>query len=348
MSPGYILATPGRFVRSMTTIGRRYPFIEVKNPAGAFTIALPAAHTETPFDFVKKLRNCDFAEATAWLASRYGRTVPSPRSTKAALVTDTRADGLELARKTYCAQTEKETGILSNWAKEGGYNSQFLKEAEVFAALGNKLTRTSANDDREAADAFEAAGLILRGVGHRTRVDETQFLPIEIPARDLFSTTRIVFTVRDTKGRITGFAGRAVGDEQPKYLFSRGFPRVESLYRIEHVISQVRTARARAKTKLPAERLSHLILVEGLVDALRLESLGLPTAAILGNRLTAKQAELIVELASQWERSGTPLAVAPFSWILTRLEKRAESPVCANSWNWRLVTLLSVLTSFIQ
>jgi hypothetical protein len=47
MSPGYILATPGRFVRSMTTIGRRYPFIEVKNPAGAFTIALPAAHTET-------------------------------------------------------------------------------------------------------------------------------------------------------------------------------------------------------------------------------------------------------------------------------------------------------------
>ena len=203
--------------------------------------------------------------------------------------------------------------MLSNWAGKRGYSLQFLTDAGVFAALGNKLTRVCANDDREAADALQAAGLVMRGTGPGTRAGETQSLPIEIPARDLFSTARVIFTIRNWEGGISGFAGRAQnGDEQPKYLFSQGFPRGETLYRIERAVSQARSARTKAGVKPPAGRLFHLILVEGLVDALRLESVGLHAAAILGSRLAGTQAELLVDLAREWDRSGAGLAVHLF------------------------------------
>lgn len=264
------------------------------------------------YDLVKKLRACDFANAVDWLANRYGRELPSLHPTGPAPAADTRAHGLELAQGIYRIQTGKERNILSSWAEERGYSFQFLTDAGVFAALGNKLTRASAND-REAADALQAAGLIMRGTGPGTRIGETQSLPIEIPARDLFSTARVVFAIHNADGGLSGFAGRAVGkDDQPKYLFSQGFPRGETLYRIERAMSLARAARARAGRKPPTGSLFHLILVEGFVDALRLESAGLHAAAILGNRLAAKQAELLVDLGREWDRSGTGLAVHLF------------------------------------
>ena len=52
--------------------------------------------------------------------------------------------------------------------------------------------------------------------------------------------------------------------------------------------------------------------IEGLLDALRLEALGLNAVAILGTQLTPAQAHLFAQLASDLDRDGCQLVVHLF------------------------------------
>lgn len=53
-------------------------------------------------------------------------------------------------------------------------------------------------------------------------------------------------------------------------------------------------------------------MVEGLLDALRIESLGLPAVAILGSRITKRQTDLLVNFARDLERLNQQLVIHLF------------------------------------
>ena len=89
---------------------------------------------------------------------------------------------------------------------------------------------------------------------------------------------RIIFPIRDKRGRVIGFGGRVMGDEQPKYLNSPEtalFNKGAELYGFYE---------ARKYTR----KLSRLIVVEGYMDVLALAQYGLSYAvATLGTATTA-------------------------------------------------------------
>lgn len=263
-----------------------------------------SAHGDV-FDLVKRQLNVDFQSALEWLAHRYHIEIPrfSKSSRDARLSNKTR--GLELGLKTYAKQSPKEAAELKSWAKGRKLKLSVLNEAEVFAAFPPKIATGHNIADREQIDDLEVAGLILRET--RTRPGQSIRLPFETPPRDFYSTKRIIFTIRNDRGSIAGFAGRAIGEDQPKYLFSPGFPRGDTLYRLH----ELRALRPRRKPKGHASVVD-LFVVEGLMDALRLDSLGLKAVALLGSQITANQVKLLTDYSNDLDRDGHQLAIHLF------------------------------------
>ncbi|WP_293347085.1 MULTISPECIES: DNA primase [unclassified Microcoleus] len=91
---------------------------------------------------------------------------------------------------------------------------------------------------------------------------------------------RIMIPIRDTQGRVIGFGGRALGDEQPKYLNSPEtelFDKGKTLYGLD-------------TAKIAISKADRAIVVEGYFDAIALQAAGISNAvASLGTALSLNQ-----------------------------------------------------------
>lgn len=87
---------------------------------------------------------------------------------------------------------------------------------------------------------------------------------------------RIVIPARDEKHFVIGFIGRSIdGEVQPKYLYSKGFPRKDILFNLNN-----------------AKRYDSCIVVEGSLDAMRVHQAGFPNVvATLGASVTKQHIE---------------------------------------------------------
>jgi DNA primase catalytic core len=255
------------------------------------------------FDLIKKQRNGDFRDALEWLAERYRFTFPvSPGIVRDKRISP-RIQGLNLGLGIFRQQNTQERNTLQEWALERGMEIDFLQKAEIFTVIPPKIAKSLEVNSREQLDALDSAGLIrLESV--RNDNQSNQVLPLEPIIRDYYNSRRILFTIRDDRGNIAGFAGRSIDNEHPKYLFSPGFPRGETLYRFH----KVRDARPHRGAK-DAKSVVDLFVVEGLMDALRMESLGLHAVALLGSQITAKQVTLLTNFAKDLDRDSFHLNV---------------------------------------
>lgn len=85
------------------------------------------------------------------------------------------------------------------------------------------------------------------------------------------SKRRIVIPARNERHKVIGFIGRAVNpDVQPKYLYSKGFPRKSTLFNLNN-----------------AKRYDSCIIVEGSLDAMKVHQAGFPNVvSSLGATIT--------------------------------------------------------------
>jgi len=253
------------------------------------------------YGLLMKLRGCDFRTALEWLSGRL--QVPLPERARLPAM-EPRQAGLQFAHEIFKRQRPSERERLREFAAKRGFEPGMLVKAEVFAAEPQKLSVAAEKRGRETIENLLAAGLIRR---LQLSPSTGGVLPTELPPRDFFYQPRVVFTLRDDRGTLVGFAGRAViPGEEPKYLYSPGFPRGQTLYRLDQVRSAIR-AQAVGKP----QRVD-VFVVEGLLDALRLESLGLNAVAVLGSQLTQDQAALFAQLASDLDRDQCQLVVHIF------------------------------------
>lgn len=260
------------------------------------------------YDLVKKCKGWNFQESVQWLADRYAFTLaPIQQGRKAPHTPNPRQLGLLAAVAAYQNPSEYESKILGFWSKQREFTKAFLKKAEVYAGKGNKLS-LQFGEDREALENLDSAGLIYRH-GFAKQPEPQQTLSLDVPPRDVFSRDRIIFTLRDSEGSLAGFAGRACSDtDKPKYLYSKGFPRSKILYRLHDVKRRIREEKPKEKSTNQID----LFVVEGLTDALRLESHGQLAVAVLGTELTQDQIGLIRDLSSEIDRKNQVLAIHLF------------------------------------
>ena len=113
--------------------------------------------------------------------------------------------------------------------------------------------------------------------------------PVSRGVYDYFRN-RIIFPIRDIRGQVIGFGGRAMGDGQPKYLNSPQtflFEKNNVLYALDQARDAIKLAK-------------QVIIVEGYVDAVIAHQYGTKqTVACIGSAITEKHIAQLKKLTKQ-------------------------------------------------
>ena len=273
------------------------------------------AHGDT-FKLVEERRSCNFVEAVEWLASHLGikRASRFPRlrvsQAPAALAVDWSYD-----RTLAVYRKRNGTAKVTKWLAKRGLPKSVATDAGLVLGSAGTLTGElrelfSENGPwRELQALFEQQRLIvpIRSVDP----SESLFADIDVQFRDFFVDERVLFPIKDLSGNTIGIAGRltrpAGASSTPKYLYSAGLAKSTTLYRGD-------VARRQIGNPLPVNRTESFIdvyICEGMMDALRLESLGKIAVALLGAQASEAQLDALIALA-QIAPAETPLRLNIF------------------------------------
>ena len=225
------------------------------------------------FDFVSRTSGVEFPEAVEMLAEKYGVEVTREEQ-------DPEAEARSKARKRLQELLERTAGFYASTlvsADEARASREYLASR----GLGEEvLTRFGVGYSPSAWDTLvkrgQQAGFSLAEMAEVGLVQTNR----EGGVYDRFRS-RIMFPIRDARGRTIGFGARATRDQQkPKYLNSAETPffkKSEVLYGIDIARpAMARTGRA--------------ILVEGYTDVLALHQAGFgEVVGIMGTALTEEQ-----------------------------------------------------------
>ena len=95
-------------------------------------------------------------------------------------------------------------------------------------------------------------------------------------------TGRVVIPIHNESGELVAYAGRALGDEKPKYKLPAGFRKSLALYNLRRAL-EARDGRA-------------VVVVEGFFDAMKVVQAGFPgVVSLMGATLSGHQEQLLVE-----------------------------------------------------
>jgi DNA primase len=227
--------------------------------------------------FVRQMDRLDFPEAVEALAARFGVTIPrrasrGPRDDRRERL----FEALAAAHRFYQEQL----------GRPGNKAAQYLKERDVSAELTKRLGLGYAPDSWDALSrallpAYPEILLVEAGL-LQPRSDGKS------GSYDRFRD-RLLFVLRDERGRPVGFGGRVLGPEgEPKYLNSPETP-VFQKKRLLYGLSDARDA---------IRKRDRVVLVEGYFDHLALVAAGIEEAvASMGTALTPEQAAKLRRLA---------------------------------------------------
>ena len=232
------------------------------------------------FTIIKQKLNCSLQECVEWIEKTYPWVLEEKPDFYGNESENRKKSGYEIAYETYADMNETEILRMQEYAKKRKYNVKFLSERGIFFASGRKLCDTfikKADAFIEEMDLLQDVYLIKPlplGKGH-----------IDVHYKDFCEDDRIIITLRNEYSEIVGFAGRSVRDDQRgfKYLFTKKLPKSNILYRLDWVRSQLKQD----------EKDRKIYIVEGMFDALRLESMNCLAVAIMGSRLLTNQAALL-------------------------------------------------------
>ncbi len=227
------------------------------------------------FTFLVEKEGLSFPEAVERLAAEAG--LPMPRSTPEDEAREERRaslyDVMELAAKYFETELRQAVGTSARTYLEGrGLKGAVLEEFRIgYAPDRRHGLKSCLADAGISTETMAEAGLVITGED------------IAVPF-DRFRD-RLMFPIRDGRGRVIAFGGRALGpDQQPKYLNSPETP----LFHKGTVLYNLDRARG------PAHDAGRIIAVEGYMDVIAMTRAGFAnTVAPLGTALTEEQLRLM-------------------------------------------------------
>ena len=257
----------------------RCPFHEERTPSFSVSREKQFYHcfgcraSGTAITFLMEYDGLGFVEAVEELAGRAGMDVPrtgrpepgSAGGREPSMDLDAVYAALEQASRYYRRQLREhaERGRAVEYLKSRGVSGELAARFELgFAPPGwEGLVPALAG---AGGATLERAGLIARREGG-THYDRF---------RD-----RVMFPIRDRRGRVVGFGGRIIGEGEPKYLNSPDGP---VFHKGRELYGQHQVLRGRGK------RPERLVVVEGYMDVVALAQFGIDYAvATLGTAATA-------------------------------------------------------------
>ncbi|MFQ5881919.1 MAG: DNA primase [Candidatus Methylomirabilales bacterium] len=276
---GYLPLKPtGKYYRALCPFHTEKTPSFTVNPERQIFYCFGCGEGGDVFRFLMRREGFAFPEAVRYLAQRAGIVIPEKGRGR-------RVEGFlklfELQRLAcdFFRQVLKcpEGGQAREYLSRRGVGEELVERFQLGFAVAEweGLLRYLAQRGFTAREV-EAAGLALPRQGGRGHYDRF---------RD-----RLMIPIADSTGKIVGFGGRALGDQQPKYLNSPETP----IYRKGgHLYGLHLASRAIREAKVA-------LVVEGYFDAISLHSAGFPhTVASLGTALTPEQVTLLHRYADK-------------------------------------------------
>jgi DNA primase len=228
--------------------------------------------------FVMRSQGAGFMEAVGQLAAEAGMEVPKP--TPEAAEAERRRLDLNAVLDA-AAQSFQRRLFLP----EGARALDYLRGRGLAEATIRRFGLGWSGEGRGAL----AADLAREGIDPPLLVQAGLMRPAEDgrPAADMFFN-RVMFPIRDRRGRTISFGGRILGDGQPKYVNG---PET-ALFSKRRTLFALDLAREAARTGAP------VVVVEGYMDVIALHQAGFGAAvAPLGTALTEEQLEELWRLS---------------------------------------------------
>ncbi|MCX5615102.1 DNA primase [Bombella saccharophila] len=223
--------------------------------------------------YVMQSEGANFREAVERLAGEAGMDIPAddPQQVEKARVRQTLYDVMEAVQAIYrrrLYQPEGRAGL--DYLQKRGLSAETLERFGLgWSGDGRSLLNAL------AAQSITAETLVQVGL---MRVDEAGR-----PKGELFFN-RVMFPIRDRKGRIISFGGRVLGDGQPKYLNG---PETD-------IFSKRRTLFNIDQARQAIHKGAKAVVVEGYMDVIAMAQAGFGGAvAPLGTALGEEQMELL-------------------------------------------------------
>ena len=238
------------------------------------------------FKFVMMIDSLTFPEALRRLAEKVGVTL-SETFGDATYDPDARVRGA--LYKLHEAAAKFFAGQLTGTA-EGRVARAYLEDRGLKDEVVGRFRLGYAPGDGQALARHLSGALqqaVQGGAGNESELLEKSGLVVHDAERnrryDRFRR-RIIFPIANDSGKVVAFAGRALGDEQPKYLNSPETPiytKGRVLYHVDRAAQAIR-------------KLDYTILVEGYMDCIAVASSGIENVvASCGTSLTEGQIRLL-------------------------------------------------------
>lgn len=259
--------------------GRNYqaccPFHNEKTPS--FTVAADKGFyycfgcgaKGSAIDFLMDYEHLSFVEAVEKLAEESHLSVEYEQyNEKKEKRRKTLYDLLDETATLYESHLLNATGKASrDYLKERQLDVETIRFFRLgFSLPGNQLQRHFLSTFEETD--LQKAGLLVKG---------------EYGVYDRFRE-RLMFPIRDAKGRVLGFGARALGDTQPKYLNSSETEIFSKRLVLYGLYEELQTNR----------HIDHLIIVEGYMDVIALHQMGVSGAvATLGTAFTPEHLQQV-------------------------------------------------------
>ena len=258
----------------------RCPFHEERTPSFSvsrekqFYYCFGCRASGTAITFLMEYDGLGFVDAVEELADRVGMEVPrtgfgpggAEQGHGRSMDLDTVYAALEGANRYFRLQLREHPGKgqAVEYLKSRGLSGEVAARFELgFAPPGWEGLASALGGAGKEVQVLERAGLVTRRDGG-TPYDRF---------RD-----RVMFPIRDRRGRVVGFGGRIIGDGEPKYLNS---PEGPVFHKGRELYGQYQVLRGRG------HRPSRLVVVEGYMDVVALAQFGIDCAvATLGTAAT--------------------------------------------------------------
>jgi DNA primase len=243
-------------------------------PSKGFYYCFGCGASGNAIGFVMRHENLDYPEALKFLAKKAGITIPETGS----------ADSI--AGKLYKA-TEYAHGFFrrnmknstaDEYIKSRGASDEIVAELEIgYAPAGWDNLYNAIKKDKLSLDDFDKAGLIIKSDKGPGYYDKFR--------------NRLIFPIKNISGRVVGFGGRALNDEDsPKYLNSpetQIYHKGSILYGLNWAKNQIRNS-------------GKAIIAEGYFDFISLYQAGIKNVvAVSGTGFTLNQGSLLARFCSE-------------------------------------------------
>ena len=263
------------------------PFHEEKSPS--FTVAqdkqfyycFGCGAGGNALGFIMEYDRVDFIPAIEMLAKNVGLEIPreATKDQKVVKQRDNIFSILDASDRYYRQQLRSHPGAQSaiSYLKNRGLSGQIAAKFGIgFAPAGWDNLLNHIGDESSKQQLLEQSGMSIVKPEEKKQYDRFRH--------------RIMFPIRDQRGRTLGFGGRVLDNSTPKYLNSPETP----------VFHKGRELYGLYEARQALKEISYLIMVEGYMDVIALAQFGIPNAvATLGTAMTDSHLQKLFRYTSE-------------------------------------------------